>query len=56
MYAIMGEGARFSAPITAPLRDVGGDTLELRGNGFSFSLPVETIRESWSTGLSRLLE
>ena len=38
------------------LGDVGGDALELRGNGFSFSLPVETIRESWSTGLSRLLE
>jgi phosphoribosylformylglycinamidine synthase len=37
------------------LGEVGGDALKLRGNGFSFSLPVETIREAWSTGLSRLL-
>jgi phosphoribosylformylglycinamidine synthase len=34
---------------------VGGDALALQGKGFSFSLPVATIREAWSMGLSRLL-
>ena len=37
------------------LGEVGGDALALQGKGFSFSLPVATIREAWSTGLSRLL-
>jgi phosphoribosylformylglycinamidine synthase len=37
------------------LGEVGGDALALGGRGFSFSLPVFTIHEMWSTGLSRLL-
>jgi len=37
------------------LGEVGGDVLAISGNGCSLSLPVGTIRETWSTGLSRLL-
>jgi phosphoribosylformylglycinamidine synthase len=37
------------------LGEVGGDVLALSANGCAFSLPVETIRETWRTGLSRLL-
>jgi phosphoribosylformylglycinamidine synthase len=37
------------------LGEVGGEALVLGGMGFSFSLPVRTIRETWATGLSRLL-
>ncbi len=37
------------------LGEVGGDVLAISGRGCSFSLPVETIRETWRTGLSRLL-
>jgi phosphoribosylformylglycinamidine synthase len=37
------------------LGEVGGAVFALRGTGFSVSLPVATLREAWSTGLSRLL-
>ena len=37
------------------LGEVGGDALALDGTGFAISLPVQTIRETWSTGLSRVL-
>jgi phosphoribosylformylglycinamidine synthase len=37
------------------LGEVGGDVLALSGNGCAFSLPVETVRETWRTGLSRFL-
>ena len=35
--------------------EVGGDVLAIVGNGCSLSVPVGTIREEWSTGLSRVL-
>jgi hypothetical protein len=34
---------------------VGGAAVALRGERFSFSLPVGTVHETWSMGLSRLL-
>jgi phosphoribosylformylglycinamidine synthase len=37
------------------LGEVGGDVLTIVGNGCSLSVPVATIREEWSTGLSRVL-
>jgi phosphoribosylformylglycinamidine synthase len=37
------------------LGEVGGDALALHGRGFSFSLPVDAVREAWSTGLWRWL-
>jgi phosphoribosylformylglycinamidine synthase len=37
------------------LGEVGGDALALSGKGCVVSLPVDTIRETWRTGLSRLL-
>jgi phosphoribosylformylglycinamidine synthase len=37
------------------LGEVGGDALALDGTGFAISLPVQAIRETWSTGLSRVL-
>jgi phosphoribosylformylglycinamidine synthase len=37
------------------LGEVGGGALTLRGEGFSMSLPVGSVREAWATGLSRLL-
>jgi phosphoribosylformylglycinamidine synthase len=37
------------------LGEVGGEALALGGKGFAFSLPIRTVRETWSTGLSRLL-
>jgi phosphoribosylformylglycinamidine synthase len=37
------------------LGEVGGDALAVSGKGFAFSLPLESLRETWATGLSRLL-
>jgi hypothetical protein len=47
--------ARGQAVPCRRLGEVGGEALVLGGTGFAISLPVRTIRETWATGLSRLL-
>jgi len=47
--------ARRHGVACARLGEVGGETIEFRGKGFAFSLPVATVQETWATGLSRLL-
>jgi phosphoribosylformylglycinamidine synthase len=49
------ELARARGVPCARLGEVGGPALILEGKGFAVSLPVETLREVWDTGLSRLL-
>jgi phosphoribosylformylglycinamidine synthase len=47
--------ARGQAVPCRRLGEVGGETLALGGKGFAFSLPIRTVRDTWATGLSRLL-
>jgi phosphoribosylformylglycinamidine synthase len=47
--------ARGQAVPCRRLGEVGGEALALGGKGFAFSLPIRTVRDTWATGLSRLL-
>jgi phosphoribosylformylglycinamidine synthase len=47
--------ARRHGVACARLGEVGGETIEFRGKGFAFSLPVATVQETWATALSKLL-